>query len=353
MSTVDWVAWPPGGYQVRGPQRQPRYTGPPSYPIAPRWGFPLVTWRRSTSFEPVPVSDLQRARSLAGTAQPLLWLAAGTALLTAAAEVWRYLLLLDSRFDALPAGQLRVSDALVVTGGVVSVVACVLAGLITVGWVIRAYPAAAALAGVRPTRTTRDLLVGWLVPGLNLSVPGSTLAELEHNAMGRGEAARPTPSPLVRAWWTTWVVGGLAATATLLWALRDSTRAQADGVLLHAGVDVLAAATAVLTVVVIRTYTRLLQPTVPGRWKRMVVVPTPPADAGPTSGAGARPAAAPKPADAGPSAGARPSAGAGPEPADAGSRPWTVESAGDGQGGEAADDELGAPRRLAGQGQLG
>lgn len=313
MSTVDWVAWPPGGYPTRGPRHEPRYTGPPAYPVPPRWGFPLVTWRRSTSFEPVPVSDLDRARSLAGTAQPLLWLAAGTSLLAAAAEVWRYLLLLDSRFDALPADRLRVSDALVVTGGVVSAVSCALAGLVVVCWVLRAYRAAADLAGVRPSRGTRELLVGWLVPGLNLFVPGSTLAEIEHAVLERPSGERPSPSRLVRAWWASWVVGALLFCATLLWGLRDSTQAQADGVLLHALVDVLAAVTAVLTLLVVRTFTRLLQPPVTGRWKRMVVVPQPPAAVSGRASASFR----------------------------------------DGQRGQAADDELGASGRLAGQAQSG
>lgn len=306
MSTVDWVAWPPGGYQLRGPGRAPRYAGPPAYPVPPRWGFPLVSWRHSTSFEPGVVSDLVRARALAGTAQPLLWLAAGTAVLTAAAEVWRYALLLASRDDALPAGRLRLSDALVVTGGVVSVVACALAALVTVSWVLRAYPAAATQAGVRPPRTTRDLLVGWLVPGLNLFVPGSTLAELEHAVLQRPRLARPTPSRLVRAWWAVWVTGALVAVTALLWTLRASTQAQADGVLLHALVDVVAAATAVLTALVVRSLTRLMQPLAPGRSRRLVVVPKPPAS-----------------------------------------------SPGDRQRGEPANDELGAPRRLAGQPQLG
>jgi hypothetical protein len=280
MSTVDWVAWPPGGYPARGPRHEPRYTGPPAYPVPPRWGFPLVTWRRSTSFEPVPASDLHRAVSLAGTAQPLLWLAAGTTLLAAAAEVWRYLLLLDSRVDALPADRLRMSDALVVTGGVVSAVSCALAGLVVVTWVLRAYRAAAEVAGVRPSRGTRELLAGWLVPGLNLFVPGSTLAEMEHAVLRRPDALQPTPSRLVRAWWAAWVVGALLFCVALGWRLRDSTQAQADGVLLHAVVDVLAAVTAVLTLLVVRTVTRLLQPPAVGAWKRMVVVPRPPVAAG-------------------------------------------------------------------------
>ncbi|HEY0640909.1 MAG TPA: DUF4328 domain-containing protein [Pseudonocardiaceae bacterium] len=305
---IDWVAWPPGGYQVRGPRRTPRYTGPPSYPVPPRWGFPLVTWRRSTSIEPVPATARQRARSLAGTAQPLLWLAAGTSLLGAAAEVWRYLLLLDSRADALPAGRLRLSDALVTTGGVVSLAACALAGLVTLLWVLRAVPASAELAAARPARSTRELLLGWLVPGLNLFVPGSTLAEIEHAVLRRPAGERPRPSALLRAWWTAWVAGCLLVVLTLLWSLRGSTQAQADGVLLHALTDLVAATTAVLTVLVVRTLTGLMQPARPGRSRRMVVVKVYDDEDG---------------------------------------------SAGDRQRGQAADHELRPPRRLAGQPQPG
>jgi Domain of unknown function (DUF4328) len=306
LATVDWIAGPPGGYQGPAPRVRPRYTGPPSYPVLPRWGFPLVTWRRPTSFEPAPPSDRQRARALAGTAQPLLWLAAAISLLTAVVEGWRYALLLDSRTDALPAGPLRTSDALVLTGGVVSVLACAAAGLVTLTWVLRAYPAASELAGVAPSRPSRDLLVGWLVPGLNLFVPGSTLAEIEHAVLGRPPERRPTPSPLIRVWWVAWAASVVLAGVTLLWSLRNSTQALADGVVLHAAVDVLAAVTAALTAVVVRSLTALMDPATTGRLRRMIVV-----------------------------------------------RIGSGESARDRQGGEPADDELGAPGRLAGQPQPG
>lgn len=273
LSTVEWVAWPPNGYQVSNRLGQRRYPGPPSYPIPPRWGFPPVTWRRPASFEAKPVSDRQRAVSLAGTAQPVLWLAAAVLLLTACAEVWRYVLLLDSRTDALPAGQMRTSDALVVTGGVVSVVVSALAGLVTLGWVLRAYPAAAELAEVAPPRSIRSLLAGWLVPGLNLFTPGSTLAEIEHAVLGRPPRQRPSPSPLIRVWWVVWAAGVVLACVTLLWSLRDSTQALADGVVLHAAADVLAAVTAVLTAMVVRVLTKLLRDGAQaGRARRMIVV---------------------------------------------------------------------------------
>jgi hypothetical protein len=316
---VDWVAVPPESYPGHQPNRAmpsrpPRYTGPPSYPVPPRWGFPLVTWRPPTSLEPVPASPPQRVRALAGTAVPLLWLAAVVSLLAAAAELWRYVLLLDSRYDALPAGLLRLSDALVVTGGVVAVLACGLAGLVTLFWVLRAYVAAADAAGVRPSRSTAVVAAGWLVPGANLLVPGSSLAEIEHGALRRPPRSRPTPSRLLRAWWLAWALGVVLAGLTVAWSFRDGTQAMADGVLLHAAVDGVAAVVAALTAVVVRSLTRLLLPVVPGRVRRMHVVQV----------------KAPSPPD----------------------RPGRL-GGGDRQRVQAADGELGAADRLAGQAQAG
>src|SRR5215470_11672890 len=89
LSALAWVAMPPGGQTAARP-REGRYLGPPAYSLQPRWGFPLLTWRSPKTFEPVPVSYAQRAKALAGTAGPLLWLAAAVSLLAAAAELWRY-----------------------------------------------------------------------------------------------------------------------------------------------------------------------------------------------------------------------------------------------------------------------
>jgi hypothetical protein len=278
LSAVGWVAWPPGGYgEAARSRRRVGYPGPPVYAYPPRWGFPLLTWRRPMSIVPVPVSPAVRARALAGTAGPLLWLAAVISLLAAAAELWRYALLLDSRFDALPASRLRLSDALVVTSGVVAVLAGGLAALVSLLWVLRAYDAAADVAGVRPSRSKPVLLAGWLVPGPNLLVPGATLAEIEHAALRRPAQRRPAPSRLVRVWWVAWVVGAVLAWATLLWSVRDSTQAQADGVLLHAAVDVAAAVVAGLTALVIRSLTSLLQPVNADHVRRMQVVGVRPA----------------------------------------------------------------------------
>lgn len=247
------------------------YTGPPSYPAPPRWGFPLVAWRPPRLLTAAPAPAVDRVRAQAGSAVPLLWLAGAVALVTAAAEIWRYTILLDSRFDAVPAGPLRASDALVVAGGVVSLLACALAGMTVIGWSLRAYEAAAERAGVTPPRPRWQLIAGWLVPGLNLALPGAVLAEIEHAATGGDPARRPRPSRLLLLWWAAWAGGLLLVWVTLLWGLRGSVQAQADGVLLHAAVDLAAAVVAGLTAVVVRRLTALVLPVPPGT-RRMQVV---------------------------------------------------------------------------------
>jgi hypothetical protein len=95
---------------------------------------------------------------------------------------------------------------------------------------------------------------------MNLVVPGSVLAELEHAVARRPAGERPRPSKLVRRWWGLWVASGLTFVITVLWSFRDSTQALADGVLLHAFGDLLLAGVAAATALVVRRITTLLLP---------------------------------------------------------------------------------------------
>lgn len=273
---MHWVASPPGGAQP-GPPAAPRrrYSGPPSYPAMPRWGFPRVGWRRPLPFTRYPPDSADRMRVLAGSVVPVLWLVAAVATVAAGAEVWRYKILLDSRFDAVPAAPLRASDALVVTAGWLALVSGTVAALLTLTWLVRAYDAAAEAAGVRPARPRWQVVLGALLPGVNLLLPGAVLAEIEHAALGGDPERRPRPSRLVTCWWVLWAAGLLATTGTALWTRLDGVQARADGVLLHALTDLLAAAVAVLTAVVVRRLTALLSPVEPGRIRRRVIVRVP------------------------------------------------------------------------------
>ncbi len=271
-----WVATPPAGEPPpRRPSPRRPYGGPPAYPMVPRWGFPRLGWRRPVGLTTSAPAAAERVRVLAGSLVPVLWLVTALAVTAAAAEAWRYSLLLDSRFDAVPAAPLRASDALVVTAGWLGLIAGVLAVLLGVMWLVRAGDAAAEAAGVRPSRPRWAVVAGTLLPGVNLLVPGAVLAEIEHAALGRDPARRPRPSRLVTWWWVVWAAGLLAAACTVLWGGLDSVQARADGVLLHAVTDLLAAATAVLTGAVVRRMTALLSPTDPLRARRRLVVRVP------------------------------------------------------------------------------
>jgi len=112
-------------------------------------------------------------------------------------------------------------------------------------------------------------------------VPGSLLAEIEHGLVERPAGMRPTPSRLVVRWWLLWDAGVVLWVVTLLWALRDGVQAQADGVLLHALLDLVAAGTAVVTAVLVRQFTLLLYADRPPR--RMLLVRLGAAERSPTA----------------------------------------------------------------------
>ncbi|MFD1147811.1 DUF4328 domain-containing protein [Saccharothrix hoggarensis] len=274
---VDWVATPPPGAYPHRRLGAPRrgYTGPPSYPVPPRWGFPLLAWRWPTSVatdDDAPADSVEQVQRAARTASHALGLAGLTALWAAGSEIWRYVLLLLSRYGALSEGTVGVSDAMVVSSAVVMVVASGMAIVFTLLWLRRARNAAAAEAGYRPSRPDREVLIGLVVPGVNLVVPGSVLAELEHAALREPPTARPRPSRLLRWWWGLWVAAGVFTAFTIAWSFRSSVQAMADGVLFHAVSDLLGAAVAIVTAAVVRHITTLLLPVDATAIRRMRVV---------------------------------------------------------------------------------
>lgn len=234
------------------------YAGPPRYRLRPRGGYPALPWAPRPG--PAVPGPPDATRALTGTVVPLLWATAAVALVAAGAEVWRYVLLLTSRVDALSAPVVAASDALVLSAGTIAPILTLVAGGLVVLWTVRAAAAAASASGVVPSRSVRDIVVGWVLPGVNLAVPGSLFAEIEHAALGRPADARPRPSRLVLVWWVLWAASGVLAAVVLLWGLRTGVQARADGVVLHAALDVLAAGTAGVTSVLLTRLTRLLAP---------------------------------------------------------------------------------------------
>lgn len=273
-AALQWVAEPPpsAGSAPRMPVPT-RYTGPPRYRERPRWGFPARPWQLSGDAPATPPPPPRAARSLAGVAVPLLWALAAVALLAAAAETWRYALLLASRDGALSADAVAASDALVLAAGVGAVLLGLAAGGVLVAWTLRATVAAAARSGSRPSRSPREIVLGWVVPGLNLAVPGSVLAEIEHGALDRSPDRRPHPSLMVRVWWALWGAGVVLSAIALVWSRRTGVQVLADGVVLHALLDVVAAATAAVTAVLVGRLTALLGPVRDPRRQILLAVP--------------------------------------------------------------------------------
>lgn len=273
----NWIARPPAPVRpYRMARPTPAYSGPPAYPAPPRWGFPALAWRWPTALpglgakaSPVAAAG-HLARQLGGVLSGLAVVAG----LAAAGEIWRYVLLVRSLFGALDEGEVVGSDLLVTTCSILALLGSALVLVLGVQWFLRARAAAADASGLRPSRPDWQVLVGTLVPGLNLAVPGSALAELEHTALGRPAADRPRPSRLLLAWWGCWAAGTVLSVITLLWYLRSSAQAMADGVLLHAVTDLTAVALCLLSVRLTRYLTALLAPVDLGHahWERVVKV---------------------------------------------------------------------------------
>lgn len=261
---VRWVATPPPGAM---PQRRAvppeRYQGPPRYAATPRWGFPNLTWRAPTAV-PGTASDLptpvQRLRVIARSTFGSLWFLAALALVAGGAEIWRYVLLVQSRSSALTTSVVVASDTLVVTVGLLATIFSLVPACLTLWWIFVARIAAADAAGEEPARTSREVLLGMLVPGLNLVMAGSIMAELEHSVLRRSPDRRPSPSRLVFAWWGLWVLNWLLLAAALWWRTRDGIQAMADSVILVALTDFAAAALAITTARLVHRTTELLAP---------------------------------------------------------------------------------------------
>jgi hypothetical protein len=260
-----WVATPPpqSGTPRDAFRRRPLpYTGPPSYPVPPRWGFPQLSWRWPVSLgkkaKPQPLDQLRMlSRNLTAT----LWVTAAALVVAVGGEGWRYTLLILSRSGALSRNTVAFSDALVVTAGVVSGLSALASLGIGVLWVLRARDVAAAVSGQRPARPVRDVLIGLLVPVLNLAVAGSVLAELEHAAARKPATERPRPSRLLLMWWIAWIASEiLFAVVWLVMYFGTSVQSLANGVELHLLADLVAAFVAATSAVFVSRITQLLEP---------------------------------------------------------------------------------------------
>lgn len=261
---VRWVASPPpGAMPPRRSRPVQRYAGPPSYARIPRWGFPNLTWREPTAVPGTPsavVPAIQRMRTLSQWSAAVLGFLAALSLTAAVSEFWRYALMVISRDSALSSGVVFASNILEELFAVLTMVFGLMAIVLVVMWLLVAVEAAADENDQKPARSMPELLLGTLMPGLNLVMAGSILAELEHAVLRRPVTRRPTPSRLVYAWWAAWVINGVLLAVVIFKRLQSGLQAEADSVLLSGLLDLSAVALTVLTGLVVHRMTRLLAP---------------------------------------------------------------------------------------------
>ncbi|MGH3434111.1 MAG: DUF4328 domain-containing protein, partial [Thermocrispum sp.] len=284
------------------------YSGPPSYPAPPRWGFPNLIWRWPTTV-PGTASARSRPEELLrpiGTwTVGVLVAIAVFAVLAAVAEGWRYALLVLSRDEPLSTTSVQISDGLV-TGLWYPIPILLFAALVLgLWWLQLACSEAARRAEVEAphgTWSTGVRVVGlWVLlavaaaveykvelPSLvvvvgapllvvvvafaALVLTGPVIADLEHLALRKPPEERPRASRLLLAWWGVCVLNAVLVAVTLWRRLAEGVQAMADAVLLTAVTHAVAAVLAALTVLVVRRIGLLLAPAVPGRGKRLRVI---------------------------------------------------------------------------------
>lgn len=261
-----WVAQrPPGAHDAPAEPPEPPYTGPPFYPAPPRWGFPNLAWRWPTMVPGTPSAlgdPAQQQWQLARKVLVVLIATATLAVLSAASELWRYVLLAQSRTQALSGSVVRASDAFVLTTTLLTFITGAVAIGLVFWWLGLARDAAVRHSGVAQPRGPGEVAAAVFTPVLNLVLVGPVAAELEHVALGRPAGERPRPTRLLYAWWAAFVANGVLTLLTLVWRFRDGVQAQADAVFFNCLTYLAAAVLAGLTGALVYRLAALLAPTV-------------------------------------------------------------------------------------------
>ena len=206
------------------------------------------------------------------------------ALVAAAAETWRFGLLLEGRTKVLSAATVWGSDVFVAAAGAGAIAAAVAALVVSAVALVRTHPVAALRLGRVPARSRVAVLGRLLVPGWNLYGAGQIVTEIDRllgaklAAEGRGRASR-----LTVCWWLSWIVSAALMATALVRGLGGSLQAIADTVELHIAVDLAAAVCAGLGAAMLWRFARLLRrrAAIPAGWVVREPAPTRGAESAP------------------------------------------------------------------------
>lgn len=241
-----WVARP--ATSSSRAERRGRSTSPtptPHYTSTPTWGL------RDIPRDPEADRRVGRVERYAAHAQNLVLVTAMLLGLAAVAEVFRYGILLHNRVRLISPITLAVSDALVYFAQVGALVIGLAALITSSCWLIDQRRRTFAAAGSTDPRSVRTMLLLSMLPLVRIVMPGVYLTEVIR-LRGGADADVHRELTLVRIWWALWAASNALVIVQLLWNLRDSLQARADGVLLSAFVALVAAVSAVLTLAVMR-----------------------------------------------------------------------------------------------------
>jgi hypothetical protein len=234
-----------------------------------------MIWRDLPSPESAPADDPTGALRWAA------WLSALTsvlALVAAAAEVWRFVLMLEGRTFVLSGTVVRSSDLLVGASGLAVVFFALLAAGFVVPALVRTHAAAAVRVGRAPSRSRTSVLLRLLVPVWNIYGAGQIVTEIDRTlalqqhqqleatpdaADGNGASSEASParirgSRLVILWWLSWIASAVLIIAAVVRGLGGSLQAIADTVELHIAVDLMAAVVAGVGAVLLLRFARQL-----------------------------------------------------------------------------------------------
>ncbi|MFE3191601.1 DUF4328 domain-containing protein [Nocardia sp. NPDC059240] len=244
-----WVARPPGRRtHAAQPARRPAVVETPHYHQIPQWGL----HDRLPGEAVVPRRPLAALTDRVGTA---LLATAGLFVLAALTELGRYGILLHNRTRLIQPWLLWISDASVTVSSILAPAAALVTAVALVGWLAQTRRAAYAAVGQADPRSLRILILGCVVPVVNLVWPGVFLTEAARLRIADGADPRLLRS--VRIWWGAWLLNAVLVVVAVCYRFASSLQVQADGVLASLWTDLVAAGVAVASLALVRGFAGL------------------------------------------------------------------------------------------------
>ncbi|MEC3957975.1 DUF4328 domain-containing protein [Nocardia sp. CDC153] len=262
-----WVARPPGRKSAAAqPVRRQVNPETPRYHQIPQWGL----------HDRPPVEAAAPRRPLAAWSDRigvLLPVTAGLFVLAALAELGRYGILLRNRTRLIQPWLLWISDGAVTVLAIAALAVALAAAVALVGWLTETRRAAYASLGETDPRPLRTLVLGCVVPVVNLVWPGVFLTEVARLRIADGTDPRLLRA--VRIWWAAWLVNAVLVVVSVLYRFAGSLQAQADGVLFSMWTDLVAAGVALASLALVRSFAGLDLRGRPKTLRRWVIATAP------------------------------------------------------------------------------